>query len=205
MAREIELKCQLDESTARAWLTARQVGPYRLGPMAIREVIDTYYDTPDARLARAGYALRYRRQHLQGELQVKSLTPATGAWHAREEWAIPTQDPTDPSAWPDTPEARTLRQWIGNAPLQPLFTIHQIRHQAPVLDDKNRVIAQFSLDQVHWQAGERKEMAWELELELQSSGDESQLQELQRILCQAPGLRPQSQSKYERGMALFRK
>jgi len=203
MPTEIELKYHLDDATARALLSQRRLGPFALGPFAVTEVIDVYYDTPDGRVAAAGYALRFRRKGEKAALQLKSLTPASGAWHQRRELHIPTGHPTKPGRWPDTPEARFLRQTVGDQPLQLLFSIHQKRHEAQVLDENGIPFALLSLDEVLWQGAGREERGWELEIELLPGADESLLHQLADALQATPGLKPQAASKYERGLALL--
>ena len=60
-----------------------------------------------------------------------------------------------------------------------------------------------SLDDVRWHAGGREARAWELELELLPGVNEDELRTLAGLLQKEPGLSPQSQSKYERGLALL--
>jgi len=204
MTTEIELKYRLDDDLARQLLTQRRLAGYALTPFETKRVVDVYYDTPDGRVARAGYALRFRRKNGKTALQLKSLTPASGAWHQRRELHIPTDRPTEPDRWPDTPEARALREILGDEPLQPLFTIHQQRHEARVLDESETPFALLSLDQVRWQAGQQEERAWELEIELLPEGNEQLLRALAGALQSATGLHPQATSKYERGLALLR-
>ena len=203
MTTEIELKYSLDEAAAREIMQQPRLGPFTVGQFSTNEITDIYFDTPDRRLARAGFALRFRRKGEKRVLQVKSLTPATGAWHARRELAIPTDMPTPPTRWPDTSEAAFLREIIGDQPVQPLFTLHQIRHEAPVLDEQGNAFALLSVDEVQWQAEEKEARAWELEAELLEGGDEARLRTLQQALTTLPGLTPQAESKYERGLKLI--
>ncbi len=203
MPTEIELKYVLNDDFARELLTRRRLGDFVLGPFHVEIVTDVYYDTPDARVAKAGYALRYRRKNGNASLQLKSLTPASGAFHRRQELHIPTDSPTDSTHWPDTPEARQLRSLVGDHPLRPLFTIHQKRHEAQIMDEEGSPFALLSLDQVQWQAGEREKRGWEFEIELLPDKDEKLLQALADFLQRTPELHPQAISKYERGMALL--
>ena len=203
MPLEIELKYSLDKELARRILAQRSLAGYALTPFVTKSVTDIYFDTPDARIARAGYALRFRRKGDKASLQLKSLTPATGAWHRRRELHIATDHPTQPERWPDTPEADFLREILGQRSLQSLFTIHQQRHEARVLDAAGAPFALLSLDEVRWQAGKREQRAWELEIELLPQGNEALLQALAEALRAMPGLHPQARSKYERGMALL--
>jgi inorganic triphosphatase YgiF len=200
---EIELKYSLDEAVARQLLTLRRLGAYALTPFDVKTVIDVYYDTSDRSIARTGYALRFRRKGDNASLQLKSLSPAAGSWHRRRELHISTPHPTEPERWPDTPEADFLREILGQRSLQSLFTIHQQRHEARVLDAAGAPLALLSLDEVRWQAGKREQRAWELEIELLPQGNEALLQALAEALRAMPGLHPQARSKYERGMALL--
>jgi len=203
MTTEIELKYSLEDALARQLLARRHLAGYALTPFELKQVVDVYFDTPDARVAQAGYALRFRRKGDKASLQLKSLTPAAGAWHQRRELHIATEHPTAPAHWPDTPEARFLRRMLDDAPLQPLFTIHQQRHEARMLDETGAAFALLSLDDVHWRADQREERAWELEIELLPEGKEAALHRLAEALHALPGLHPQAASKYERGLALL--
>ena len=203
MSTEIELKYHLDDALARALLRERRLAGYALTPFVLTTVVDVYYDTPDERVARAGYALRFRRKGSKAELQLKSLAPAAGAWHRRRELHIPTTHPQHPERWPDTPEARFLREVLGDRSLRPLFTIHQQRHEAQVLDESGAPFGLLSLDQVRWEVDGRSEEAWEMEIELLPGGDEAQLRALADALQEVAGLHPQRASKYERGRALM--
>lgn len=203
MYTEIELKYSLDEAAAREILARQQLGSWRLGPFTTEVVTDVYYDTPDGRVARAGYALRFRQSDAERMLQLKSLTPTAGALHRREEVHLPTTAPTSPQKWPDGPEKRLLLAILDKRPLVPLFSIRQRRHVAPVLDESGRSFALLTLDEVRWRAGEQERRAWELEVELLPQGDESRLQALARELSTFSGLRPQPMSKYQRGRLLL--
>ena len=203
MTKEIELKYQLDADTAQKLLAQRHLGGFALGPFVVTEVDDVYYDTRDRHLARAGYALRFRRRGEKRELQMKSLTPASGPRHIRHEIRIPTDTPTQPDHWPNTPETTLLRDILDGQLPQPLFSIHQIRHEAPVLDPSGRPFALLSLDQVRWEANGKEARAWEMEVELLPDREESALNALQQALSTLPGLNPQAQSKYEQGMQLL--
>ena len=203
MYTEIELKYSLDEATARDILERQQLGSWRLGPFTTEVVADEYYDTPDGRVARAGYALRFRQNDAKRMLQLKSLTPAAGALHRRREIYLPTTAPTSPKKWPDGPEKRFLLTMLDNHPLVSLFGIHQRRHVASVLDESERPFALLSLDEVRWRVGERERRAWELEVELLPQGDEARLRALARDLSTIPGLHPQPMSKYQRGRMLL--
>ncbi len=205
MITEIELKYHLQEDVARRLLKQRRLNGFPLGAFSIKDVKDIYFDTPDRRIARAGYAMRFRRKGLRAEVQLKSLQAAQGPRHTRQELHIPTQFPTQPDRWPQTPEASFLRDIIGNQSLQPLFTIHQTRHEAPVFDEDGNPLALLSLDDVRWMAEGKEARAWELEIELLPGGKDSALQRLQAALAAMPGLFPQKTSKYERGLALLKR
>ncbi len=203
MITEIELKYHLQEDVARRLLKQKRLDGFPLGAFTIKDVKDIYFDTPDHRIARAGYAMRFRRKGSRAEIQLKSLHPSQGARHARQELHIPTSYPTQPERWPPTPEAALLKEIIGHQSLQPLFTIHQVRHEAPVLEHNGAPFALLSLDKVHWIAEGKEARAWELEIELLPGGSEASLQRLQKALSTMPGLSPQAASKYERGLALL--
>ena len=203
MSTEIELKYRLDDNLARTLLRERRLAGYELTPFVLTTVVDAYYDTPDSRVASAGYALRFRRKGSRAELQLKSLTPAAGAWHRRQELHIPTTDPQHPQNWPHTPAARFLREMLGDRPLRPLFTIYQQRHQARVLAKSGEPFGELSLDLVRWEAGGRSKQAWEMEIELLPEGDETELWALAQALQNIQGLHPQPTSKYEQGIALL--
>ena len=60
-------------------------------PGGTKEITDTYYDTDDWRLYRAGYALRLRRDGGSAEATMKSLTPAEDALRRRREISEPLE------------------------------------------------------------------------------------------------------------------
>ncbi len=200
---EIELKYSLDDDLARRLLSQHSLAGFALTPFVTEEVTDIYFDTPDARVAQAGYALRFRRKGAKTSLQLKSLTPASGAWHQRRELHIATGHPAEPERWPDTPEARFLQELLSGQPLHPLFTLHQRRHEAQTLGETGKPFALLSLDDVRWQAGGKTKQAWELEIELLPEGKEMALRRLAAALRDLPGLHPQAASKYERGLAML--
>ena len=203
MSTEIELKYRLDENLAQQLLRQRHLGPYALTTFSATGITDSYLDTPEKHLARSGYALRLRRKKNDAALQLKSLSPATGALHRRRELIIPDAQDANPDHWPVSPETRFLRQLSGGQPLQELFTIHQKRHEANVLDEQGLPFALLSLDEVIWMAGKKKASAWEMEIELLPEGDESKLLKLADELQKEGAMHPQIKSKFERGLALL--
>jgi inorganic triphosphatase YgiF len=155
-------------------------------------------------VARAGFALRVREQDGIRELQLKSLTPGQGAWHQRREMRWRLEDGISLDAWLETGEGAFLKAILDGRPLQPLFSIHQKRHEAPVLDPSGHSFALLSLDEVTWHADGNTARAWELEVELLPEEDAHALRAVQRALDALPGLTPQRESKYERGLQLLR-
>ncbi|MCX7851642.1 MAG: CHAD domain-containing protein [Caldilineales bacterium] len=201
---EIEWKYRLPDAASLAELRQlERLGTLVVGEFRTRHLTDTYYDTADRRLMTAGYALRHRREGTHDLTQLKALGGSDGPIHRRAEFEFVTERPEQPTAWPEGPHREIVLAAVGAELLQPVLVIAQTRHEAPLRDGAD-VVATLSLDEVRWQVGDRVEEGWEVEIELAPDADESLLVRLSPAPIEALGGRPESRSKYERGLELLR-
>ncbi len=200
---EIEWKYRIpDPESAQRLLAAQQLGPCTVGEFTLRSITDAYYDTADAALRGAGYALRFRQGKTNGSVQLKTLVEAGAGVHRRTEIHIATDQPDRPETWPDGPGRDLVLGALQGRQIDRLFTIAQNRHIAPLWDGDDQV-AEISIDEVHWVAGPKTVTDWEMEVELASGQEESRLAGLNEALVGEWRLIPERQSKYERGIHLL--
>jgi inorganic triphosphatase YgiF len=174
------------------------LGDFELKPIGTHAVIDRYLDTADKHMYRAGFACRIRTVKEKQILTLKSLTPADGHLHRRQE--IELEIETDqPQAWAESEAKRLVLEIVGTAPLQTLFVIHQTRHKFHTLLHGQLVI-EFSLDEVSLNDAAIIDY-YELEAELKETGAEADLAQFIEALQANWLLQPESLSKFERGLA----
>src|SRR5918997_1585556 len=123
-----------DPEVVEEWLEEYVSGSgFSVAPGSTRELTDTYLDTEDWCLYRAGYALRVRRKgsNKTSELTMKSLAPASseGKVQRRE---ISERVRNGDGGFPDLSEARglvgeMLRTLTGSHEVHPLFEIRTRR------------------------------------------------------------------------------
>src|ERR671912_2366226 len=128
-----EIEWQFDAGeleSVEGWLGRQYSGSSGLivAPEFTLEITDTYYDTDDWRIYRAGYALRVRNTDGEIEATMKSLTPAEGSLRRRREISEPLKDdkPTTlkKASGPVGGRSRTL---VGEREMRPLFTFETPR------------------------------------------------------------------------------
>jgi inorganic triphosphatase YgiF len=91
---EIEWQFDTDElDPVESWLGEHASGLTGLvvAPESLVRITDSYYDTDDWRLYRAGYALRVRETDGEVEATMKSLAPADGTLRRRRESPSPSR------------------------------------------------------------------------------------------------------------------
>lgn len=187
-----------DAATFAALRQTGRVGDFELKPVGTRNVADRYLDTADKRFLQAGFACRIRTAGNRQVLTLKSLTPAEGGIHRRQE--IETEIESDrPDTWPESQAKQMALEIAGPANLQTLFTLHQIRHKFHACVE-GRPVIEFSLDEVSID-GETGEHYLELEAELIETGSETDLEQFTAALQSTWDLQPEHQSKFERGLA----
>ncbi len=98
-----------------------------VAPGATREITDTYYDTDDWRLYRAGYALRLRRDGESAEATMKSLAPAEDALRRRREISEPLEGGIEIPKGTRGPVGERLRRLADVGDLRPLFEVRTRR------------------------------------------------------------------------------
>lgn len=179
------------------------IGRFSLAAGRVYDIHDTYFDTPDRKILRAGYACRQREQDGVRLITLKGLRGVSGAVHRREEWEtdLPaTVSLATPSQWPDSPARQQVLALAECAPLTPLFSLKQrrcVRH----IFHAQRLVAELSLDTVTLSHTGSEEPFMELEIELKGAGAESDLAAIVSDLADMPGLSPEPLSKFERGLA----
>src|SRR5690606_28566144 len=98
-------------------------------PAGSQTVVDRYLDTADRRLFRAGFACRFRSTDTRQVLTLKSLTPASGNIHRRQqiEATVDLEQPLgdQPKDWPQNEVKNLVLAQVRQQPLQTLFTIYQ--------------------------------------------------------------------------------
>src|SRR5579884_1617523 len=183
-ALESEVKVEVDDDFRVPDLPARLEVTVATAPET--ELVATYYDTADLRLARWGATLRYR-----------APTEAPGHWTVK----LPTEDRPDPvlsrqeidfAGEPGevpTEAARLVRGLTRRQPLAAVAELTTLRRRHLVLaHDGRRPLAEIDDDRVrfHTSSG-RKGSFREIEVELQAGGRRSLLTDIRRLLLDAGG------------------
>jgi len=109
---EIEAKFAADAAALRRLAAADVLAGYTLGRPTRAELHDTYMDTDDEALLRAGYACRLRAGDKGIAIQVKGLSGGGGAVHRREELEVILQKEGAPRDWP-AGAARDLNKYAS--------------------------------------------------------------------------------------------
>jgi len=199
---EVEAKFRIpDRKTYRMLLQLQELAGYSLAPLGRVQVTDRYYDTPDGHFLAASFSCRLRSQDGQILVTLKGLGGAEGGMHRRAEHevALPSEM-LNPADWP-LGEARDLAlELVGEASLQPLVDLKQIRAKRDLMDGERRV-AEVSLDAVRATVGKRPTCYYEMEVELSSEGTEDDLYRVAAALQGEHGLTPEPRSKFERALS----
>ena len=195
------------EALGRLAATDR-LGAARLGTTVVNDETDVYLDTPDRRLAAAGWACRLRIRRVEGAprtlVSLKGPAEASdGALHRRPEIEGPATDDSDPAAWPASAARDLLDALRDGARLAPRVTLAQLRRERPVTREAI-AIGTLSLDEVTVVHGGRAAGGFRrVELELLDGADEALLTELARDLASIPGLTAERANKLERALHLI--
>lgn len=155
--REMEWQFSADGLDAtRAWIAQQpsDLSSRRFAPRAAVSLRDSYYDSADWLLFRAGFALRLRRLHdprgnQNRELTLKSLTPARGGFASRREFSETVESEDLHAAMAERHGlAARLRALIGERPLQELFSARTHRERHLLLEAESDLpLAELDLDE----------------------------------------------------------
>ncbi len=193
---EIELKYDVtDRALLDPLLEAPAPAGFAGGEWHEALVDDRYVDTAGRAVERAGYAARIRERGDRRILGLKSLTPAVGAVHRREELEAAAGEGLDPRTWPASDARDLLLRTIGDDPLQERFQVRQRRRVREVSGDEGAV--EISADEVEVLRDGRPLGTYSgVEVELRR-GDEAILGRLAIALEATGGVRAASGSKFE--------
>jgi inorganic triphosphatase YgiF len=200
MSQEIELKLLLPQRQ----LSRLRSHPLLKGnPSKTQRLINTYYDTPDCQLYRHGVAMRFRRRGWEWLLTVKTTEAASGGLARRQEWEVPARPGV--FDFSHVTDKRLRKFLVSHTPaLIPVFTT-TFQRQTWLLDGKPGTQVEVAVDRGHVESGEQKAPLSEVELELVGGDDAQALFTLALTLCESADLHPESESKAERGYALYGK
>ncbi|HXW34906.1 MAG TPA: CHAD domain-containing protein, partial [Acidimicrobiales bacterium] len=195
----------------------RSAGPLRVSalPGETRHLLDTYLDTDDWRVGRAGYVLRIREKGGRAEVTLKDTAPATGGLRRRLEVTEPLADGDISGLGDRGPVGRRVAALVGARPLRTVLEVRTVRRPYSIHvfngrdDDQSggvasvpgRPIGEIALDDTELAVGHHEEPARlrRVEVEVDPSWVE-RLEPFVDRLKRECGLSPASLSKFEAGI-----
>jgi CHAD domain-containing protein len=195
----------LDLRPVEAWLLSGHGGlDFFIAPGAADEQVDTYFDTPDWRFNRAGYALRVRRRAGRATATLKTLAAAQDGLRQRLEIEEPLE-----GAGPDAeglrqargPVGERVRALAGRQPLGALFDVRTYRRRYAVVVGGAQA-AEIALDDTTVPAAGEGDEPFRLrrvEIEV-SPGSQDGLQPFVERLKAACGLQSAVLGKFDLGL-----
>lgn len=205
--REREVEWQLastDLGSVRRWLTDHgTIGGLVLEPRSTLQIVDTYLDTDDWRIHRAGFALRIRSESGKSEATLKSLHSASAEVADRRELTESLENS----------ESESIRQSIGPVgtrvhavsgahALLALFEVRTSRQRFAVRqEDQAQPLGEIALDEtvISRPHGEPRTSMQRVEVEALTEAREP-LQSLVNTLRSDCSLEAASDSKYSQGL-----
>ncbi len=166
-----------------------------------RRLVDTYLDTDDWRLARAGFVLRTRKRGRQEEATLKDTRPAEESGLRRRLEVTELLPPGGVSALgPEGPVGRRLRAVAGARRLDEVLQV-RTRRRPFALRVGGVDVAEVALDDtsIVVGSGERPMTLRRVEVEVRREWQEA-LEPLVSELRASCGLQPASLSKFEAGL-----
>lgn len=176
-------------------------------PGATKQLLDTYYDTRDWRLYRAGYALRVRRDGESAEATMKALTPAEGALRQRREISEPLEGDVKTPKGARGPVGERARRLAGTRGLRPLFEVRTRRRTFALrpgrTSEGDSNLGEVALDEAEISSdGGAPTRLSRIEVEVApDAGLRDGVEEFVEGLRDALGLRPTELSKFESGLS----
>jgi len=199
---EIESKFAVpDEATWLRLQSVEQVAGYTLSAGELKQVHDTFMDTPAHEILSSGHVCRQREVDGQIVMTLKSKQQVVGVVHRREELEVTLPHAMPIGQWPPSEIRDRLLSVIGDVPLTPLFDQHQQRF-VRWARQSDRVVAEMSVDHVELAFDDREQSYFEVEFELKGAGTEDDLAEIAACLIADWGLRPEPRSKFARAREL---
>src|SRR5262245_1940256 len=197
--REIELKLEIRPEDVPRLLRSQELRELAAGRGQTRSLHSTYFDTPDLDLARAGMALRVRRDGRRRVQTLKARGPQRGAHFDRIEYEAPTSlEEPDLGLVPD-PELRAqVEAALAGAPLGPVIET-RIRRTRRLLQ-RNGTSLELAVDVGEVRTAGESQPLCELELELRE-GEPAALYEVALALLDVVPLEISTVSKAELGYA----
>ena len=165
-----------------------------------KRFVDTYADTDDWRLYRAGYSLRLRVGQGSTEATMKSLSAAANGLRDRTEIAEPLPaGRLETLASSDGPVGRRVRAVVGPHAVRPKFQV-RTRRRTYLVSSNGSAAAEVALDATTIPV-EGREPARLLRVEVETSGGPTpDLADFVGNMRDACGLTPASVSKFEAGL-----
>ena len=158
---------------------------------------DTYFDTPEGALERAGLALRVRETQGTRLATLKGAGEIEEGLHDREELELPLQDD-----WPQL--IRKRLEGVDTDSLQPYLLLHTERTRYLVLKN-NTELAELALDEVTARRPAGGDEVWFLELEIEArAGSDEDLRSIAEVLGRSFTLTPEERTKPKHAHALLR-
>lgn len=202
-----EVEWQLESSdlgVVRRWLTHHgTVDGLVLAPRSTLQIFDTYLDTDDWRIHRAGFALRIRAESGKAEATLKSLHSAAAEAADRRELSEPLENPPGESLLRSIGLVGTRVNAVSGAhALLPLFEVRTSRQRYAIhQDDAPQPLGELALDEtiISRPHGEPQTTLQRVEVEALSEVHEP-LQALVNTLRNDCGLEAASDTKYSQGL-----
>lgn len=215
MRRHVEQEWQFaarDLASARHWLAAQpqDISERRFSARPTLNLQDTYYDSADWMIFRAGYALRVRRASTTDdpeggdtEITLKSLCDGENGLARRTELSESVgNSPLDEILARPGGIGGRIRELIGARPLTPLFQVRTRRERQQLLEaDSELALAEVDLDETFIEApGSEAQELRRVEVECINAEPEA-LTPLVDQLRDAAQLQPVEMSKFRAGLA----
>ncbi len=198
MSRERELKFSLLELPEPDTVQNALMGAeFTVRALGERIQNDTYVDTLEGALERAGLALRVRETEGKRLATLKAAGEASGGLHDREELELPLQD----DDWPQP--IRERLEGVDTDSLKPHLLLHTARTRY-LVSENNTELAELALDEVTARRPGGREEVHFLELELEArAGSDEDLEKIAGALKRALTLTPEERTKPTHARALL--
>jgi CHAD domain-containing protein len=193
-----------DLASVRRWLDDHgTIEGLVLEPCSSLKIFDTYFDTDDWRIHRAGFALRIRSENGKSEATLKSLRSNSAEMADRRELSEMLESTDSESIARSTgPVGTRVHAVSGSHPLQPLFEAHTSRQRYAVhAPNIHEPLGEIALDEtvISRPHGQPQTSLQVVEVEALTDAHES-LQTLVKALRSGCSLEPAAHSKFSQGL-----